>query len=72
MPVDLKPFIAAAIMRGQSIGRPQVADAMIAARHVTGRRDAFERWLGAGRPAFVDATARRRSGSSRSCIRRAA
>lgn len=54
MPVDLRPFMTAAATRGQSVGRPQVADAMIAAGHVKGRREAFERWLGAGRPGFVE------------------
>ena len=53
MPIDVSPFITAALTSGQSIGRPQVADAMIAAGHLTSRRDAFSRWLGAGRPAFV-------------------
>jgi predicted metal-dependent phosphoesterase TrpH len=53
MPVDLAPFLTAARTLGHSIGRPQVADAMIAAGHVINRRDAFERWLGGGRPAFV-------------------
>ena len=54
MPVDLQPFLAAAADRGHSIGRPQVADAMIAAGHVATRREAFDRWLGGGRPAFVE------------------
>jgi predicted metal-dependent phosphoesterase TrpH len=54
MPVDLTPFMTAAATRGQSVGRPQVADAMIAAGHVRGRREAFELWLGAGRPGFVE------------------
>ena len=40
--------------RGRSIGRPQVADAMVAGGHVTSRRDAFDRWLGAGRPAYIE------------------
>lgn len=38
---------------GRSIGRPQVADALVTAGYATDRRDAFERLLGAGRPAFV-------------------
>ena len=54
MPVDFTLFLAAAATRGQSIGRPQVADAMIAGGYVTSRRDAFDRWLGAGRPAFIE------------------
>jgi len=54
MPVDVSPFLTAVATRGQSIGRPQVADAMIAAGHVANRREAFDRWLGAGKPAFVE------------------
>jgi predicted metal-dependent phosphoesterase TrpH len=53
MRVDVAPVIAAAAARGRTIGRPQVADGMIAAGHVASRREAFERWLGSGRPAFI-------------------
>jgi predicted metal-dependent phosphoesterase TrpH len=38
---------------GTAVGRPAIADALIAAGHVTTRSEAFERWLGRGRPAFV-------------------
>ena len=38
---------------GRSVGRPQIADALISAGHVRDRDDAFERLLGIGRPAFV-------------------
>jgi predicted metal-dependent phosphoesterase TrpH len=54
MPVDVGPFLTAVATRGLSIGRPQVADAMIAGGHVSSRREAFDRWLGAGRPAFIE------------------
>ena len=54
LPVDVSPFLTAVATRGQSVGRPQVADAMIAAGHVANRRQAFDRWLAAGRPAFVE------------------
>jgi predicted metal-dependent phosphoesterase TrpH len=37
----------------RSIGRPQLADALVRAGHACDRDDAFDRWLGAGRPAFV-------------------
>ena len=53
MRVDVAPVIAAAAARGRTIGRPQVADGMIAAGHVASRCEAFERWLGSGRPAFI-------------------
>ena len=53
-PVDLEPILCAAEQRqGKSVGRPLVADALIAAGHAVDRRDAFERLLGAGRPGFV-------------------
>jgi predicted metal-dependent phosphoesterase TrpH len=54
LPVDLGATIDAA--RGQrtrSIGRPQIARAMIAAGYVMDVREAFDRWLGPGCPAFV-------------------
>jgi len=38
---------------GRSVGRPAVADALVAAGHAVDRRDAFDRLLGNGRPAFV-------------------
>ena len=38
---------------GRSIGRPQVARAMVEAGHVADTREAFDRWLGFGSPAFV-------------------
>ena len=39
---------------GRSVGRPQVARAMVEAGHVASTREAFDRWLERGRPAFVD------------------
>ena len=38
---------------GRTIGRPQIADALVAAGHAANRRDAFDALLGEGRPAFV-------------------
>lgn len=38
---------------GGSVGRPHIARAMIAAGAVRDTREAFDRYLGAGRPAFV-------------------
>ena len=37
----------------RSAGRPWIARALVAAGHVTTTKDAFDRWLGRGRPAFV-------------------
>jgi 3',5'-nucleoside bisphosphate phosphatase len=38
---------------GGSIGRPHLADALVAAGHASDRADAFARWLGDDRPAYV-------------------
>lgn len=54
MPIDLRPLVDHARQQtGRSIGRPQVARALVAAGHVTDTREAFDRWLGRGCPAFV-------------------
>jgi predicted metal-dependent phosphoesterase TrpH len=54
MPVDLGPMLEEARRdTGRSLGRPKVAQAMIAAGYVADVREAFDRWLAAGRPAFV-------------------
>jgi predicted metal-dependent phosphoesterase TrpH len=41
---------------GSAVGRPHVARAMVAAGHVPTLRAAFDRYLGAGRPAYVGKT----------------
>jgi predicted metal-dependent phosphoesterase TrpH len=51
-PVDVSP-IAADAARGRSVGRPQIADALMAAGHVGSRDEAFDRFLSAAGPAFV-------------------
>ena len=51
-PVDVAP-IAADAARGRSVGRPQVADALVAAGHVATRNEAFDRFLQSGAPAYV-------------------
>jgi 3',5'-nucleoside bisphosphate phosphatase len=38
---------------GVAIGRPHVANALVARGHVRDRWEAFDRWLGAGKPAYV-------------------
>jgi Predicted metal-dependent phosphoesterases (PHP family) len=48
--VDIEALTAE---RGRSIGRPQVADALVRAGHACDRDDVFARLLGVGRPAFV-------------------
>jgi predicted metal-dependent phosphoesterase TrpH len=54
--VDTQSLIERASADGRSIGRPAIADALVAAGHAADRQDAFERWLAAGRPAFVART----------------
>jgi len=54
MPLDLSPVLADAGRNPRrTIGRPQIADALIAAGFVSSRDDAFARYLGYGCPAFV-------------------
>ena len=54
LPVDLDPILAPdSANSGRSIGRPKVARAMIEAGHVANTREAFDKWLGRGCPAFV-------------------
>lgn len=43
----------ASLQRGRSVGRPAIADALVAAGHAIDRGDAFDRLLATGRPAFV-------------------
>ena len=47
---DLAPFVG----NSPSVGRPHVADAMVALGYVADRREAFDSWLADGGPAFVD------------------
>lgn len=52
VPVTFDAVLAEAA--GGAIGRPHVARALLAAGHVRDMREAFDKWLGAGRPAYVD------------------
>lgn len=57
MPVDVDAVLAAAAARpGASVGRPQLARALVAAGHVASVQEAFEKWLATGLPAFVPRT----------------
>lgn len=57
MPIDVTPLVEQAQREpGRSIGRPQVARAMVAAGHVQDIREAFDKWLARGGPAFVART----------------
>ena len=50
-PIDIGPVILR--RAGGSMGRPQIADALVAAGHARDREDAFDRFIGSDRPAFV-------------------
>jgi 3',5'-nucleoside bisphosphate phosphatase len=55
MPVDLQALLDDARRQSaKSIGRPKIARAMIEAGYVADIREAFEKWLGTGCPAFVE------------------
>ena len=53
MVIDADALVGAAPPGSRSIGRPAVADALVAAGHAADRNDAFERLLGRGQPAYV-------------------
>jgi hypothetical protein len=53
-PLDIEPLVAAAAgAPGRSLGRPQLADALVAAGYASGRADAFDRFLGNSAAAYV-------------------
>lgn len=52
LPIDIAPILADA-GRGRSVGRPQIAEALIGAGHVRTRDEAFERFLTFGGAAYV-------------------
>jgi 3',5'-nucleoside bisphosphate phosphatase len=56
LPIDVEPIIAAT-PETRSVGRPQVARELVRAGHVATVAEAFDRWIGEGRPAFVPHTA---------------
>lgn len=53
MSIDPKPLMARGLEEGRSVGRPHVASALIAGGHVQSWEEAFDRYLGEGKPAFV-------------------
>ena len=52
MPIDLDDVLAVA-SRASTLGRPHVADAMVAKGYVADRSEAFSAWLWEGGPAYV-------------------
>lgn len=55
VPVDIQQALADADRQaGRALGRPVAAAALVAAGHVADFREAFERYLGDGKPAFIE------------------
>lgn len=52
-PIDIERVFTDAARRGASVARPLIADALMRHGHVHSRQEAFDRFLGSGRPAFV-------------------
>ena len=53
VPIDVERILTDARESGASIGRPHIAEALVAAGHVVSRDVAFERFLERSAPAFV-------------------
>lgn len=54
LPVDAEAIVADAERHGsRTVGRPALADALVRAGFASTRREAFDRWLGRDRPAYV-------------------
>jgi predicted metal-dependent phosphoesterase TrpH len=57
VPIHVESLVRQATAgNGRSIGRPQVARAMMEAGHVASVQEAFDRWLAEDRPGFVPRT----------------
>jgi len=52
--VDVEALLAARAVDGRSLGRPHLAAALLAAGHARSVQEAFDRWLGDGRAAWVE------------------
>jgi 3',5'-nucleoside bisphosphate phosphatase len=52
VPVDIEPLLAV-MPAERAIGRPALATALLAAGHVRSTREAFDTWIGEGRPAWI-------------------
>jgi hypothetical protein len=52
-PIDGRALVEASSGTGRSLARPEIARALVAAGHVDSVAEAFERYLGEGRPAYV-------------------
>jgi len=52
-PIDAERLIARADAEGRTVGRPHIAQALVEGGHVANQREAFDRWIADGRPAYV-------------------
>ncbi len=53
-PIDVERIIKSAALRpGRAVGRPDVGRALVRAGHAASMHEAFERFIGAGKPGFV-------------------
>jgi len=53
MPIDIDRLIEVGRSERRSLARPLVAQALVVAGHVASVPEAFDRWIGDGRPAYV-------------------
>lgn len=53
VPIDLDRLVEGGRIRGRALARPLVAAALVEAGHVRSAQEAFDRWIGNGRPAYV-------------------
>ena len=54
LPIDIETVLQPALAQpGRAVGRPWIARALVERGHVRDTKQAFDRWLGTGRPAFV-------------------
>lgn len=51
--IDIEPIIERTAAEGRSIARPLLAVALVEAGHARSQREAFDRWIGNNRPAYV-------------------
>jgi 3',5'-nucleoside bisphosphate phosphatase len=54
MPIDIETVLEPALAgSGKSVGRPWIARALVERGYVRDTREAFDRWLGSDKPAFI-------------------
>ena len=52
-PVNVDALLEQSAADGRAVGRPLIARALVRAGHVSSEQEAFDRWLGDGRRAYV-------------------